>query len=91
MKTIWKYPVPISSSFLLEMPRGATLLDVQVQHGAPYLWAMVDPTAAKVGRVLHVHGTGKGIHEPSGSYVGSFQLAGGELVFHVFSGGEVAG
>ena len=85
MRTIYKYPVTIVDEFEVRMPRGAQPLCVQVQNGDPFLWALVDTEAAPVQRVLQVRGTG---HPCDGfiasHFVGSFQLHGGALVFHLF-------
>lgn len=85
---IWKYPVPISDLFTITMPAGAKLLSVQSQHGEPRLWALVDPEAPRVGRGLRVHGTGHDTLPDLGNYVGTFQIRGGDLVFHLFDQGE---
>lgn len=66
------------------MPRGATLLDVQVQSGEPQLWAACDERAPKETRLILIHGTGDPMPDgPLGDYVATFQI-GGALVFHVF-------
>lgn len=33
-----------SSPQILDLPEGAEILDVQMQHGQARLWALVDPT-----------------------------------------------
>jgi hypothetical protein len=87
--TIWKFPVPIADEFAVVMPKGALVLTVQAQAGEPVVWAIVSPDAPKVQRWFHVRGTG---HETAGAesmpYVGTFQVHGGQLVFHLFDGGE---
>jgi len=82
MKTIWKYTLDFDTT--LDMPCGAKLLAVQVQHCEPQLWALVDPGAEKELRTFCVYGTGHELPDDPGRYVGTFQLSGGELVFHVF-------
>lgn len=90
-QTIWKFTVgfPVDSEHI-EMPRGAKILTTEMQHGHLRIWAMVDPSQDKVPRLIQIAGTG---HDLStrimGEYIGSFQLDGGNLVFHVFDGGEV--
>jgi len=66
----------------------ASLLTVAVQDGAPCIWALVDPAQPSRERRIRIYGTGHSINEP-GRYIGTFQLLGGTLVFHVFDGGEV--
>ncbi len=84
MKAIWKFPL---ESRMLQMPRGAQILTVQVQNEVTCVWAICDKEASQVTRRLVVVGTGWEI-EPKGTYIGSFQLHGGVLVFHVFDEGE---
>ena len=90
-RTIWKFPLgEVNDLLTLSVPKGAELLTMQVQNGEPCIWALVDPSAPKVTRAFAVRGTG---HDASGleasKHVGSFQLLGGRLVFHVFDLGEL--
>lgn len=82
MRTIHKYFIPEGGGEI-EMPRGATVLCVQTQNGVPCLWAEVDTYEPTVQRRIDVYETG---HEVpfSSRYVGTFQLHGGALVFHVY-------
>lgn len=84
--TIWKYPVHVTDRFEHSMPEGASVLSVGTQHGAPMMWALVDPSRPQVRRAFRVHGTGHPVPLPVGAFLGTFQLHGGELVFHVFEG-----
>jgi hypothetical protein len=83
-KGIYKYPVPVTASFTLDMPRGAEVLTVQVQHGEPVLWALVDVAASLERREFAVHGTGHEMPEGERRYVGTFQLEGGHFIGHLF-------
>lgn len=66
-----------------------------------FLWALVDPTAEKKPRHIFIHGTGMDIEEAEAvasmvkglpvsggatTYIGTFQLLGGNFVGHVFEG-----
>lgn len=84
MRTIWKFPVEMTDQFEILMPAGADVLTVQVQHGQPVLWAIVDPDARKIKTGFVLHGTGHPLSDKAGRYIGSFQLTGGALVFHLF-------
>jgi len=85
MKTIWKFPFKVQGHFELDMPGGAQILDVQVQRDQPCMWAMVDPAARPVKRRFVIVGTGHPIHQMEGwPHVGTFQEAGGALVWHLF-------
>lgn len=83
MNAIWKYPLQ-GPSVTLEMPRGARILDLQTQHNVPTIWALVDPTEFKVRRTFHAVATGGEFSQAGLSYVGTFQINGGGLVFHIF-------
>lgn len=82
--TIYRYPIAISDNITLMLPKGAQLLTAQVQHGIPRVWALVDPTAPAEPRRLYVYGTGHPTQSGSQRYLGTMQLSGGMLVFHVF-------
>jgi hypothetical protein len=85
MRTIYKYELT-PNGIVADMPRGAEVLTVQVQHGKPCIWAMVDPDAPTHTRHFRVIGTGHRFEADvlRSMYVGTFQLEGGSLVFHVF-------
>lgn len=89
MITVHKYPFKITDEFTIEMPRGTELLHVAVQHGVPCIWAEVITTEPMVKRGFRLAGTG---HELgwSGRHVGSFFMADGELVWHLFDRGVIA-
>lgn len=80
MEAVYKYPLRKT----LSLPFGAEILCVQIQNDEPYIWAKVNPTAATETRKLLVVGTGHSIGYENTRYVGTFQQAGGALVFHVF-------
>lgn len=101
MKTIWKYRVPSTGEFGLEMPEGAELLsfDGQVEPAPDgvttvtngCVWALVDPRARKVTRCFRMVGTGYPAADVNaGMYVGSALLYDTTLVLHLFDLGEMA-
>jgi hypothetical protein len=84
MMTVYKYLIgPGASGF--QMPRGAKPLAVQMQGNEPMLWALVDPTAPLNWCEVYCYGTGHDIPDDPGEYVGTFQMAGGSLVWHAFA------
>jgi len=89
MKTIWKFAAPITDAFSIEMPHEAQPLCVQTQHETPYIWAIVESGSPTEKRHFAWRGTG---HSCSGlkaiGHVGSIQMRGGELVFHLFEVSE---
>jgi len=94
MKTIWKYELKVTDEQVISVPVGAQALAVQVQGvglcGALCIWALVDSEAELRHRTVYIHGTGHEVSlgAQSGRHIGTVQLAGGALVFHVFVGAE---
>lgn len=84
MITVHKYPLEYTEQQDIELPAGAALLTVQVQHNTPVLWARVDTTQLTVKRRIHLVGTGH--PAPTGRYLSTIQLHGGTLVLHAFEG-----
>jgi hypothetical protein len=85
MKTIWKFPLEVTDFQHIKVPKGYRILTVRVQYDRPTLWAMVDPNETDVGPVeIRIFGTGHPMPDDPGRYIGTFQMSGGSLVFHVF-------
>ena len=88
MKTIYKYPLKIEDMQTITTHKGADFLHVEVQHGTPCLWALVDTKAPMQIRVILMRGTG---HDAEGiaanQHISTFMLRDGNLVFHAFDGG----
>jgi len=82
---IYKYTIEAADSFTVDMPSGAQVLSVGVQHGQPRLWALVNPKNDLTPHRFYVRGTGHDAHGMDTElFVGTFQMDGGVLVFHVF-------
>ncbi len=83
MKSIHKYPLPLSNTFSLSMPVGARPLHVHHQHGEPCLWAMVDPIAPPALYEFAFVGTGwQCPDEQEGTYIGTVHID--AYVWHLF-------
>lgn len=88
METIYKYDLQVTDHQVIQLPKGAKILTVQEQLQIPCIWALVDPIAQKEDVEVWTFGTG---HEMTDSlsgkikYLGTYQLNGGRLVFHVFT------
>ena len=83
MRRVFKYLLEPHGR--VEMPKGAAVLCVQSQHEAIFLRAEVDPEAPMILRKFEVYGTGHELINKPEHYVGTVQLAGGALVFHVYT------
>jgi hypothetical protein len=84
MKTIWKFPVEVTDEFTIQIPRGGGVLSVQMQNDVPVMWALVDDAVPMASRRFAVHGTGHPVPNDRNRFIGSFQMMGGRLVFHLF-------
>ena len=87
MKTIYKYPIEITDKQNVELPEGAHILSVALQHRKLCLWAMIDTDIKnEVGttfREVRIFGTGHPVELD-----GNWQFVGTILeetfVWHVF-------
>ncbi|MGD9850139.1 MAG: hypothetical protein AB7T38_02610 [Nitrospirales bacterium] len=86
MRTIWKYMVPATDVFSLDLPEGAVFLSLHVQQGHPRMWFLVDPEKPRDGRIFSVVGTGHDFPYAGDDFrfLGTFLVGDGVLVFHVF-------
>lgn len=84
MKRIFKYPVNIVDFIEIEMPKGAEILSFQTQYEQPCIWAIVDPEAETEMRKFRVCGTGHELSAHLGKFIGTTQVSGGRLVWHLF-------
>lgn len=81
---IWKFQLaPVESQDIL-MPAGARILTVQTQRDVLCLWALVDPQARTKPRDIRIVGTGHQADMNTMQYLGTAQMVGGALVWHVF-------
>lgn len=80
---IFKYTIPIQGQFILALPEHARILSVQVQRGVPCIWVLVHPKAVLTERKFNIYGTGHDVENP-GNYIGTFQMASGDLIWHLF-------
>lgn len=86
MKTIFKFELEIEDLQEVAMPLNAELLTAQVQNGRVVVWAVVDTDEVeRVTRTFRICGTGHHLPVDPGHYLGTVQLLGGSLVFHVFA------
>lgn len=86
--TIWKFPLQFGTGLQVKMPRGAKILTAQVQKEKLCIWAIVDPENNVEVRNFSVAITGSNEDMVEGlfkdNYIGTFQMAGGEFVGHLF-------
>lgn len=86
-RIVYKYPLLIGETTVVYLPRGCEILDVRAQGVNPCLWALVDSTAETVQRIFRVVATGEPLSVMGTeqlTYVSTFQMLGGQPVFHAF-------
>jgi len=80
-KQIWKY----SLENVIEMPKGAEILMIDIQNGQMFnaqMWVKVDTENEMEKRMFEVIGTGQNFDDTNKKYVGTYQE--GPFVWHVF-------
>ena len=87
VKRIFKYALETTDSQIVNMPKGAKILCIQVQYEKPCIWALVDPEKESEPRIFEIFGTGNPVPDRDRRYIGTYQLMGGQLVFHCFEAG----
>ena len=73
-KTIWKYIIKPVYDSILQIPKGADILAVQLQDGIVCIWVLVDPQAEKENRKFSLIGTGHIIITDNGTYIATLQF-----------------
>lgn len=58
MKTIWKYPLTVAPSQVLQMPLGAKIIAIQDQMGGLVCWYECNPDRALSPRTITLVPTG---------------------------------
>ena len=81
---IFKYLLAVTDVQCIEMPMGSEILTVQMQGDVACLWALVNPENPMHKKTILICGTGHQLDAHPGYYIGTFQVHGGSLVFHVF-------
>lgn len=85
MKTIYKYPIEITDSQVIKLPKEYRVLTVQIQNNNPFLWALVDTDNDLEDAEILIIGTGHGIQNiETMEYISTIQVNNGKLIFHVF-------
>lgn len=88
-KSIWKFPLDTTDYQKVLMPKNAQILSIQAQNEIPCIWAIVDKEAESEEREFEIFGTGHQYKDDiwfgkEHSFVGTYQLNDGSLVFHCF-------
>lgn len=82
---IYKYLVPITDEFTIEMPLGAKILSFQMQNEIPTIWAAVWENSSIEERSFCLRGTGHDIDmDLVKTYIGTIQMFKHNFVWHLF-------
>ena len=81
--TIWKYEFEVQDKFEVMMPTDAKVLSVQMQGPQSCMWAQVEESQPATARQFRVFGTGHSMTYEDMRYIGTLQMHGGMLVFHL--------
>ena len=85
MRMVYKYPVLLENYFEVTMPVGARILTVQIQNSEPQMWVLINPSFQNKIYRFRLVGTGHPIQDNEElSYIDTFQMRNGGLVFHLF-------
>jgi hypothetical protein len=88
MKTVKKFPLPVSDLLEVMMPEGARLLQVGAARGKPCVWALVEEPHPSVLRRFRLTATSEPIPDlrPEWKFVGSVLLGANDC--HLWDLGE---
>lgn len=84
--TIWKYEIPHSGEFTLELPLGATPVHIAPQdaHSQPFMWVLCNPHLPRVPQLFFLASTGDEIDMERWCYVGTVVFRDRFRVDHLF-------
>lgn len=93
---IFKYQLKLQDEQILLLPKGAEILTVQTQtyrtgiNELVWLWAIVDEKETDMEeRHLYLFFTGLEFNLELHTYIGTFQIHFGKLIFHLFEKGGI--
>lgn len=85
MTTIHKYPLEVKNHQTILMPTGAQILSVQFQEDQLVLWAIVNDTLHKEGRLIEIYRTGTPFQPLNRKHISTVQEDCVEgVVWHIF-------
>ena len=85
-REIWKFAIEAVSASTILIPAEAVILSVQEQHGLIRAWVLLNPEDSREPRRVLIVGTGHDIPPEAFRFINTFQMDGGNYVFHAFEG-----
>ena len=85
IEKIFKYEIPLMQGpFDIELPQGAEILFIELQHGKPTLWCKFTPGERIEIRQFIGVATGEDYNPKGLRYIGSLLYGDGVLIYHYF-------
>lgn len=87
-RIIYKYQLSIKDYQEILLPKDSEILTIQLQGENACMWVLIDLNEPeRFARKIEIFGTGQIINYDMGvdrKYISTFQMHGGQLVFHAF-------
>lgn len=86
---IFKYILEKEREQIIRMPLKSKIMDIQIQHDKPMMWALVDPSTEDIEVKINMYGTGWELQDEvlNHEYLASVQD--GIYVWHFFMCSEI--
>lgn len=84
MQTIYKYQLPITDDFEIQLPINSEFLKIDIQHENVVMWVKLDKDSEMKFYQFHCYGTGHPIENKNLKYIDTIIIDNGNLVFHYF-------
>lgn len=85
MKKIYKYPLQLADTQMIEIPKYAKILDAQLQGDDLFIWALVNLDYPAESKKIFIFGTGFELPDDLYCHISTVQIKG--FVWHVFQEG----
>lgn len=95
--TIWRFELPVTDRPVIDMPQGARVLGAPPSERSSRrdcieIWAEVDdPDAPLEYREFRIVGTGNGMPDDCGRFVGTVLTHSGCYVWHLYEASRISG
>ncbi len=79
---IWKFPLELTDTQVIQLPDGATILSAENQRGQLCLWAQLNPQMTPISKRIAIIGTGHPMPSGLQRFIGTVLMT--PYVWHVF-------
>lgn len=87
MQVVYKFDIPLTNEFTLELPHGAQFVSAQMQKGKPKIWFRVNNNPGIMKRTHRFCFYGTGVEIPGYddlNPLGTLQSENGDYAIHLF-------